>query len=278
MLTNSFGKLFGYGADEVFVADAPALGGYVARPFRTILAGWLTEQAPAAMLFPATTLGLDLAASVAGTAKCACALYADDIIRTGDGWTVKRIEFDRKVASYYEPAAGLPMIAALRDGACEPAVFDEARAGATRSLTVLGDLTGAARVLRREVAKKTVNLKAARIIVAGGAGVGSLENFGLLRDLAAVLGAEIGATRAVVDAGWLPADHQIGQTGATVKPDVYIACGISGAVQHLVGMMDSGKIVAINTDPNAPIFRVAHYKIVGDLKAVIPKLLALLKG
>lgn len=131
----------------------------------------------------------------------------------------------------------------------------------------------AARVLKRDVAKKTVNLRDAKVIVAAGAGVGSTEGLDLVRQLADALGAEIGATRAVVDAGWLPADHQIGQTGATVRPDLYIGCGISGAVQHQVGMLDARKIIAINTDANAPIFKIAHYKVVGDLKAVVPKLL-----
>jgi hypothetical protein len=114
--------------------------------------------------------------------------------------------------------------------------------------------------------------------VAAGAGVGSPDGLSLVRELAQTLGAEMGATRAVVDAGWLAADHQIGQTGATVRPDLYIACGISGAVQHRVGMMDARTIVAINTDAGAPIFRIAHYKIVGDLKTVVPKLVKLLKA
>lgn len=271
-------QLVGHGADEVHVADRAEMAGYLSRPFRTLLSGWIQSQSPDLVLFPATTLGLDLAASAAGAAKCAGVLYGDDIAGAPGQWTVKRIEFDRKVASHYGAASPRPLIVALRDGAAEAAAFDAGRTGAVKPWPTTTDLAGVAKVLKRDVAKKTVNLKAAKIIVAGGAGVGSAENFKLIRDLAAALGAEIGATRAVVDAGWLPADHQIGQTGATVKPDVYIACGISGAVQHRVGMMDSGKIIAINTDPNAPIFKIAHYRIVGDLKAVIPKLLKLLAG
>jgi electron transfer flavoprotein alpha subunit len=126
------------------------------------------------------------------------------------------------------------------------------------------------------VAAKTVNLKDAKIIVGAGAGVGSKENFGKIEELAAKLGAEIGATRAVVDAGWLPADHQIGQTGATVRPDLYIACGISGAVQHWVGISEAKKIIAVNTDKAAPIMKHAHYRVVGDLNDVVPKLVKLL--
>ncbi len=271
-------KLFGYGADEVYAADHAALAGYISRPFRTLTAGWLVEQAPAAALFPATTLGLDLAASVAGVLSSAGVLYADDVRLAGDDRTARRIEFDRKVVTDYAAADGRMLIIALRDGAADAASFDAGRTGAVKAVSVAPDFVGAAKVLKRDVAKKTINLKGARVIVAGGAGVGSLENFSWIRDLASALGAEIGATRAVVDAGWLPADHQIGQTGATVKPDLYIACGISGAVQHRVGMQDSGKIIAINTDPNAPIFKIAHYRIVGDLKAVIPKLIQLLKS
>ena len=123
-----------------------------------------------------------------------------------------------------------------------------------------------------------MNLKDARIVVGAGAGVGSEEHFGVIRELAEALGAELGATRAVVDAGWLPADHQIGQTGATVRPDLYIGCGISGAVQHWVGMEDAKTIIAINTDKNAPLMKRAHYRVAGDLKTVVPQLIKLIKA
>jgi electron transfer flavoprotein alpha subunit len=141
----------------------------------------------------------------------------------------------------------------------------------------LGAADGKASVVKRDVARKSVNLKEARVIVAAGAGVGTKDNFTKIQDLAAALGAQIGATRAVVDAGWLPADHQIGQTGATVRPDLYIGCGVSGAVQHWVGMMDARTIIAINSDKNAPLMKRAHYRVAGDLNVVIPKLIKLLK-
>ena len=123
----------------------------------------------------------------------------------------------------------------------------------------------------------SINLKGSRIIVAGGAGVGSKENFKLLHDLANALGGAVGGSRAAVDLGYCEHERQIGQTGVTVRPALFISCGISGAVQHLAGMQDSAKIIAINTDPEAPIFKVAHYGIVGDLNVVIPKLIKAIK-
>ena len=131
-----------------------------------------------------------------------------------------------------------------------------------------------------EIVRKTssVNLKGSRIIVAGGAGVGSKENFALLHDLAAALGGAVGGSRAAVDLGYCEHERQIGQTGVTVRPALMISCGISGAVQHLAGMQDSQKIIAINTDKDAPIFKVAHYGIVGDINVVIPKLIKAIKS
>jgi len=120
---------------------------------------------------------------------------------------------------------------------------------------------------------KSVDLRAARIIVSGGAGVGSKEGFDLIRDLARTLGGEVGASRAAVDAGYIGKDHQVGQTGTTVRPVLYVACGISGAVQHRVGMQESAKIIAVNIDPDAPIFSAAHYGVVGDLNKVIPMMI-----
>jgi electron transfer flavoprotein alpha subunit len=131
--------------------------------------------------------------------------------------------------------------------------------------------------LSRETRQSTVNLKGAPIVVAGGAGVGSPDNFELIRELAHILGGEVGASRAAVDAGLVSREHQVGQTGVTVRPRLYIAAGISGAVQHRAGMQESSKIIAINTDPNAPIFQIAHYKIVGDVERVLPMMIKALR-
>jgi electron transfer flavoprotein alpha subunit len=133
-------------------------------------------------------------------------------------------------------------------------------------------------VLKREIRLPTVDLKGASVIVSGGMGVGSREGFDLIRELAHVLGGEVAASRAAVDAGLISQEHQVGQTGVTVRPRLYIACGISGAVQHRAGMDQSSKIIAINTDPNAPIFDIAHYKIVGDLRQIIPAMIEAYRG
>jgi electron transfer flavoprotein alpha subunit len=269
--------LFGYGADNVFAAESVALEGYIAKPYTSVVGAWIATQDSPLVLFPASTLGNDLAASIAASLNAPCMLDCDSLEPAGDTYTLKRSEFDRKVMTSFAAVSGRPVIASLRDGITEIPATNPAKTGSVTPVEVaLDDTEQLAKVLRRNVAKKTVNLKDAKIIVAGGAGVGTKENFELIQRLADTLNAEIGATRAVVDAGWMPADHQVGQTGATVRPELYIACGISGAVQHRVGMCDSGKIIAINVDANAPIFHIAHYKIVGDLKEVIPKLLKLL--
>jgi len=132
-------------------------------------------------------------------------------------------------------------------------------------------------IIAEHTRPKKVNLKAARIIVAGGAGVGSKDNFRLIWDLANCLGAAPAATRAAVDLGYIDHDHQVGQTGTTVRPSLYIAVGISGAIQHQAGMSQSQKIVAINNDPEAPILQIAHYKIIGDLNIVVPKMIKTIK-
>ncbi|HQF14523.1 MAG TPA: electron transfer flavoprotein subunit alpha/FixB family protein, partial [Thermogutta sp.] len=135
----------------------------------------------------------------------------------------------------------------------------------------------ALRLIERHIEPRKVNLKSARVIVAGGGGVGSKEDFRLIYELAGVIGGAVGASRAAVDSGFIGKEHQIGQTGTTVRPALYIAAGISGAVQHRAGMEESAKIIAINTDPNAPIFSIAHYGIVGDLKKVIPMMIKALR-
>jgi electron transfer flavoprotein alpha subunit len=167
----------------------------------------------------------------------------------------------------------------VREGVMKLGEADTSRKGELLRIPV--ELTAedtVIQVIERVRADKEVDLQGAQIIVAGGYGVGSKENFKLIYDLAEAIGGEVGASRAAVDAGWISHDYQIGQTGVTVRPRLYICAGISGSIQHRAGMTESKKIIAINTDPDAPIFSVAHYAIVGDLNDVIPKMIKAFKA
>ncbi len=272
-------RLAAGGADYVTVVDDARLATYTTEPWLAAARAQLAAAPAAAVLLPATTIGNDLGPALAASLGAASVVDADGVAIEDGRPVAWRVGFDRKVRTTWAPEGDRPLVATLRDGAAPMPGPDAARAGTIRTLALDEVLAGGGfltKVVRRDVAARTVNLRDADVIVAAGAGVGSPEGVDLVRRLAAALGGEVGATRAVVDAGWLSADRQIGQTGATVRPDLYIACGISGAIQHRVGMLDSRTVIAINTDPNAPIFRSAHYRIVGDLKAVIPKLLKLL--
>lgn len=271
--------LLAAGAANVAIVDDDRLSAYVAEPYVAALQQVLRTYPAEAILLPATTLGNDLGPALAAAIGAACVTDADAVATENGRPVAARIGFDRKVRTVWTAASDRPLVATLRDGAAAAPAPVAAPTGTAAPFPI--DWPAAAfatKVTRRDIARKTVNLRDAKIIVAAGAGVGGPEGLALVQELAAALGAELGGTRAVVDAGWMSADRQIGQTGATVRPDLYIACGISGAIQHRVGMMDSRTVIAINTDPNAPIFRSAHYRICGDLKAVIPKLLKLLKA
>ncbi len=270
-------SLFSYGADEVVVVDDAQLKDYLTSPYRAAVGALLAQNKFSLLLFPATTCGNDLAPVVAAGLDAACVLDGAAIRVEGGKTIVSRIEFDRKVRTCYAVNGDRPLVATLKDGIAEAPAADASKQGTVKTLAVALP-EAKSKIVRRDVAKKSVNLKAAKIIVGAGAGIGSKDNFSKIQELANVLGAQIGATRAIVDAGWLPADHQIGQTGVTVRPDVYIACGVSGAVQHWVGISEARKIVAINSDKNAPIMKHAHYRVAGDLNVVVPKLTKLLKG
>lgn len=269
--------LCAHGADEAVVADDAAFKDYLTSPYRAAVSAFLAQHPCSLVLFPATTCGNDLAPVVAAGLDAACVLDGVALRLEAGKAIVSRIEFDRKVKTCYVAAGDRPMVATLKDGIAEAIAPDAARPNVVKPFAVSLPATRA-RIVRRDVARKSVNLKAAKIIVGAGAGIGAKDNFAKIQELAGALGAQIGATRAIVDAGWLPADHQIGQTGVTVRPEVYIACGVSGAVQHWVGISEARKIVAINSDKNAPIMKRAHYRIAGDLNAVVPKLTKLLKG
>jgi electron transfer flavoprotein alpha subunit len=172
-----------------------------------------------------------------------------------------------------------PQMVTVREGVMKLGEADTSRKGELVKVPVELDAADTVvQVIERVRAEKKVDLQGAQIIVAGGYGVGSKENFKLIRDLADAIGGEVAASRAAVDAGWIDHDYQVGQTGVTVRPRLYIACGISGSIQHCAGMSESKKIIAINTDPEAPIFSCADYKIVGDLNQVIPMMIKAFKA
>jgi electron transfer flavoprotein alpha subunit len=272
------GEAIRRGADRELIADSPALRPYTTIPYKMLLEDMMRgEGCPDVLIFPSSTTGNDLAPFLSASLGTGCVCECDTISFEDGNLSVGRMEFDGKVLTRYRVVGDeRPIVVTLKDGIAEP-YEDPSRSGSSVFLDPeIPEEAMIVKVLRRDVARRSVDLRSARIIVAGGAGVGSKENFGLIEELARVLGGEVGASRPAVDAGWASADRQIGQTGVVVRPDLYIACGISGAVQHRVGMMNSKKIIAINTDPSAPIFRFAHYRIVGDLTKVIPKLIKLL--
>ncbi|MGC8794747.1 MAG: electron transfer flavoprotein subunit alpha/FixB family protein [Bryobacteraceae bacterium] len=281
-------RLFAHGADIVYGADHECLGEYTTLPYARVLTNLISERKPEIVLYGATPLGRDLAPRVASALKTGLTADCTDL-QIGSYESGGRV-YQNKLLQI-RPAWGgniiativspdhLPEMATVREGVMRVPDPVEGRSGTYIEVPVNpepGDFK--VRILERRIHPRRVDLRSAAIIVAGGYGMGSKENFKLIHELAGVLGAAVGASRAAVDAGFIHADHQIGQTGTTVRPKLYIACGISGAVQHRAGMEESGKILAINIDPEAPIFSVAHYGIVGDVREVIPRLIKALRG
>lgn len=283
------GKLVSHGADKVYLAEADPLAVYQTAGYAKVLCDLIHAHKPQICLFGATPIGRDLAPRVASTMRCGLTADCTDL-QIGDHTAPGSSETHENLLFQIRPAFGgniiatiinydrWPQMATVREGVMPMPEADESRKG--QIVACKADLNGAVlplNILDIHRTQKKVNLKAARIIVAGGAGVGSQENFRLIWDLANCLGAAVGGSRAAVDLGYVDRDHQVGQTGTTVRPALYIACGISGAVQHQAGMQESAKIIAINNDPDAPIFGVAHYGIVGDLSVVIPKLVKVIR-
>jgi len=263
-------ELASYGADTVHVFDDAAYADYATEAWARAVASVIEKTKPAVVLFPATALGKDLAPRVA--AKVDAGMASDCVaLEAKDGkLTARRPIYAGKAYATVE-WEGEPRIASLR-----PNVFALETPDTSRSPEVVkgsADTSSRAKVTATEAtAKGKIELTEAQIIVSGGRGLKGPEHFHLVTDLAEVLGAAVGASRAVVDAGWVDHQMQVGQTGKTVSPSLYVACGISGAIQHLAGMSTSKFIAAVNKDPDAPIFKVANYGILGDVFEVLPKL------
>lgn len=268
------GELTAFGADRVIVVEDLALKDFRDEAYAHVFAELVSKYKPAVLLLGADTAGRSLAPRVAARLKVG--LTSDcTALELGSDGALKQIRptYGGSILATVV-SSKRPQMATVRPKAFPKAVRQEGRAGEVVKENInLVDLAIRTKVVDfvREITE-TVKLEDADIIVSGGRGLGGPETFGILRDLAKVLGAAVGASRAAVDSGWIPYSHQVGQTGKTVSPKIYIACGISGAIQHLAGMQSSETIVAINKNPDAPIFQIATYGIVGDLKQVVPAL------
>ncbi len=264
---------FAFGADAVIAANDPSLAHFRVEAYGALVAHLAQERSPTALLSGATARGRDLAAWVA--AALDAGLVADGINLTVEDGTLKvtRPVYAGKLLGEVYVSED-PQIMTLRSRAFAPAELTDKGGEAEWVEPVISEQNINAKVIGFETSLGTVSLSDANIIVSGGRGVNGPDGFEPIQALADVLGGAMGASRAAVDAGWIPYDHQVGQTGKTVSPDLYVACGISGAIQHQAGMRTSRVIVAINKDPDAPIFKLANYAIVGDLFKVVPALTA----
>jgi electron transfer flavoprotein alpha subunit len=280
-------ELYTHGANIVHKAEDKRLEFYQTLPHSNIVCEIIKSEKPQIVLFGATPVGRDLAPRVASALKSG--LTADcTSLEIGDHFENKTEKKYENMLYQIRPAFGgnivatiinpdtRPQLATVREGVMKREELDTPVKGKVKTWKVDDIVTKddfVIEIIDRHVEDKRVNIKGAQIIVAGGYGIGSKENFEYLYQLAEVLGGEVGGTRAAVDAGYIEHDRQIGQTGTTVRPKLYIACGISGQIQHRAGMMESSMIISINTDANAPINSIADYVIIGDFIEVVPKLI-----
>jgi electron transfer flavoprotein alpha subunit len=278
-----------HGADRVLMADHEELSLYRTLPYARVAITEARRRGPEIFLIGGTPNGRDFAPRVASALRCGLTADCTDL-QVGDYYVRKEDRTYKNLLYQIRPAFGgnliativnpatRPQMATVREGVMRMPASDPARTGLVEKIEPsfeAGDF--ALEVLSRQVRRSSVKLKDATVIVAGGAGVDGADEFDLLRDLANLLGGEVGASRAAVDAGLIDRAHQVGQTGTTVRPRLYIAAGISGAIQHRAGMDQSSKIVAINIDPAAPMFQIAHYRIVGDVAEVLPMIIKTLR-
>jgi electron transfer flavoprotein alpha subunit len=272
----SFAKeAYAYGADRCYLMRDPVLQGYRNEPFTKGLTDLVNQHQPEIMLLGATTMGRDLAGSVATTLGTGLTADCTELNIDGRALAATRPTFGGSLLCTIMTLAYRPQMATVRPRVMKMPRRDDTRSGhiVEASLGMVEtDIVTKLLDFIPDATRNTVNLAYADIIVTAGKGLKNADNVKLVWDLARVLGAEVGATRAVTQAGWLEAERQVGQTGKTVRPKLYIAAGVSGAIQHRVGMEGADVIVAINTDPNAPIFDFAHHGIVGNAMQVLPVL------
>jgi len=285
-------QIFPYGANVIHIADDKRLAPYLTLPHANILIEILKAEKPQIVLFGATSVGRDLAPRVASAMVCGLTADCTSLV-IGDHYEKKNDTNYQNLLYQIRPAFGgniiatiinpdmHPQMATVREGVMKKEIFDLNFKGEIKYINAsdfLSQEDEAVKIIERHIEKSKVNIKNSSIIIAGGYGVGSKENAKLLFELAEVLGGEVGGSRAAVDAGYIEHERQIGQTGVTVRPKLYIACGISGAVQHRAGMDESALIISINTDKNAPINLIADYTIIGDVATVIPRMIKYYKA
>lgn len=280
-------QIFPFGADVVYKVADKRLFPYTSNPHAAILINLFKEIKPQICLMGATCIGRDLGPRVSSALHSG--LTADCTqLEIGNHTDPKSGKEYQNLLYQIRPAFGgnivativnpdcRPQMATVREGVMKKEVYNASHKGEVINLDAkkyVDDTDFVVEIIDRQIEKSKVNIKNAPIIVAGGYGVGSKENFDLLFDLAKTLGGEVGASRAAVDAGYVEHARQIGQTGVTVRPKLYIACGISGQIQHIAGMQESSIIISINNDPNAPINTIADYVITGDMEEIVPKLI-----
>ncbi len=280
-------QIIPYGADTVYLADDARLFPFTSLPHTSVMVNLFKEQKPQVCLLGATSIGRDLGPRVSSalhsglTADCT-SLEIGDHEDKKEGKTYKNLlyqirpAFGGNIVAWIVNPDCRPQMATVREGVMKKELYKPSHKGEVVKLDVskyVSDTDFVIDIIERHIEQSKVNLKASPIIVAGGYGVGSKENFKLLDDLAATIGGEVGASRAAVDAGYSDHERQIGQTGVTVRPKLYIACGISGQIQHIAGMQESAIIISINNDEQAPINQIADYVINGTVEDVIPKMI-----
>lgn len=285
-------EIFPYGVDVLHIADDKRLSPYTTLPHTSIVVKLFQEEKPQIALMGASSVGRDLGPRVSSalhsglTADCTSLVIGDhedkklDKVYKNLLYQIRPAFGGNIIATIINPDCR-PQMATVREGVMKKTILDPKYKGTINKLDVskyVSDTDFVVEMIERHMEKSKVNIKGAGIIVAGGYGVGSKENFNLLFELAEVLGGEVGASRAAVDSGYVEHERQIGQTGTTVRPKLYIACGISGQIQHRAGMEESAQIIAINTDPDAPINSIADYVITGDVAEILPKMIKYYKA